>query len=204
MWAAPVSQGGCAAAMALVGCSHMSGLLWLRSDDRWPRWVTRIGSQTGTVMSEHHRTPRGVPILGSTDCHLAVAVLARLKCARSRWWVGSGLRRLAVGLAAHHHGPDDTGHLVGQRHRRQLLRLARQQGQQPQRSAARLGGADHRGRPDHQQAPQIFVAGAADPTELLSPGGRVSRGVMPIQEAKCRPERKACGSATPAFARAGS
>src|SRR6516225_7195011 len=74
--------------------------------------------------------------------------------------------------------------------------LTRQQGQQPQRSAARLGGADHRGRPDHQQAPQIFVAGAADPTELLSPGGRVSRGVMPIQEAKCRPERKACGSAT--------
>jgi hypothetical protein len=28
-----------------------------------------------------------------------------------------------VGLAAHHHGPDDAGHLVGQRDRRQLLRL---------------------------------------------------------------------------------
>src|SRR5215469_1087256 len=64
------------------------------------------------VMSEHHRIPRVVPILGSTDCHLAVAVLARFGCARFCWWAGSGLRRLTVGFAAYHHGPDDAGDLV--------------------------------------------------------------------------------------------
>src|SRR5437773_7953037 len=77
------------------------------------------------MMSEHQRVPRGVPILGSTDYHLAVAVLARFRCARSRWWAGSSLHRPAIGLAAHHHGPDDACHLVGQRDRRELLRLAR-------------------------------------------------------------------------------
>src|SRR5437016_13965401 len=77
------------------------------------------------MMSEHQRVPRGVPILGSTDYHLAVAVLARFRCARSRWWPGSCLNRPAIGLAAHHHGPDDAGPLVAQRDRRELLRLAR-------------------------------------------------------------------------------
>src|SRR6267154_1309493 len=48
------------------------------------------------VMSEHQRVPRVVPILGSTDDHLAAALLARFECARSRWWAGSGLRRPAV------------------------------------------------------------------------------------------------------------
>ena len=37
------------------------------------------------VMSKHQRIRRGVPILGSTDCHLAAAVLASARC---------GLRRL--------------------------------------------------------------------------------------------------------------
>src|SRR5437899_12408427 len=64
------------------------------------------------VMSEHQRVPRVVPILGSTDDHLAAALLARFECARSRWWAGSGLRRPAVGLAAHHHGPDDAAILL--------------------------------------------------------------------------------------------
>src|SRR4029077_2744116 len=125
------------------------------------------------MMSEHQRVPRVVPILGSTDDHLAAALLARFECAGSRWWAGSGLRRPAVGLAAHHHGPDDAGHLVGQRDRRDLFRLSRQQSHEPRRGAAGLGGADHRGRPNHQQPSQILVAGAADPAELLSPGGRV-------------------------------
>src|SRR6266851_2024350 len=62
------------------------------------------------VMSEHQRIPRVVPILGSTDRHLAAAVLASARCTRYRWWAGSGLLRTSVGLAAHHHGPDDTGH----------------------------------------------------------------------------------------------
>src|SRR4051795_11463460 len=64
------------------------------------------------VMSKHHWVPRVVPILGSTDCHLSAAVLAG---ARYRWRAGSGLLGTPVGLAAHHHGPDDAGHLVGQR-----------------------------------------------------------------------------------------
>src|SRR5216684_6881215 len=62
------------------------------------------------VMSKHQRFPRVVPILGSTDRHLAVAVLARSRCARCRWWAGSGLLWTPVGFAAHHHGPDDAGH----------------------------------------------------------------------------------------------
>src|SRR5712692_8445264 len=72
------------------------------------------------VMSKHQWIPRVVPILGSTDCHLAAAVLTRARC---RWRAGSGLLRTPVSLAAHHHGPDDAGHLVGQRDRRQLLWL---------------------------------------------------------------------------------
>src|SRR6266446_4087547 len=114
------------------------------------------------VMSEHQRIPRVVPILGSTDRHLAVAVLASARCIRYRWWAGSGLLRTSVGLAAHHHGPDDTGHLVGQRHRRELLRLARQQSQEPRRCAARLGLPDHRGGAEHEQPAQALVALAAD------------------------------------------
>ena len=43
-WTAPASQ-GLGNGMGAVECSHMSGLL-VRSDDRWPRWGTRIGSQT--------------------------------------------------------------------------------------------------------------------------------------------------------------
>jgi hypothetical protein len=45
-----------------------------------------------------------------------------------------------------------------------------------------FGGGDHRGRPDHKQEPQVLVAGAADPAELLPPGVETSRGVMPIQD----------------------
>src|SRR5260370_15033566 len=111
------------------------------------------------VMSEHQRIPRVVPILGSTDRHLAAAVLAS---ARYCGWAGSGLLRTSVGLATHHHGPDDTGHLVGQRHRRELLRLARQQSQEPRRCAALLVLPDHRGCAEHEQPTQALVALAAD------------------------------------------
>src|SRR5215469_3379823 len=52
----------------------------VRSYDRWPRWGTRIGSQTWAAMSELRWAPRVVPILGSTDHHLAVAVLSSAKC----------------------------------------------------------------------------------------------------------------------------
>jgi hypothetical protein len=46
------------------------------TDGRWPRWVARIGSRTPYVMSEHHWIPRGVPILGRTDRHLAASLQA--------------------------------------------------------------------------------------------------------------------------------
>src|SRR5712692_4919385 len=60
------------------------------------------------AMSEHHRIPRSVPILGSTDRHLA----AFLASARSGYGGGqaSGLFWMPVGLTAHHHGPQDAGH----------------------------------------------------------------------------------------------
>src|SRR6516225_5605805 len=111
------------------------------------------------VMSEHQWVPRVVPILGSTDCHLAVAVLARARC---RWPAGSGLLWTPVGLAAHHHGPDDAGHLVGQRDRHQLLWLACQQSQEPRRGAAALGLLDDRGGAEHEQPAQALVTLAAD------------------------------------------
>src|SRR5712691_13458739 len=114
------------------------------------------------VMSEHQWIPRVVPILGSTDRHLAAAVLARSRCARYRWAAGSGRLWAPIGLAAHHHGPDDAGHLVGQRDRRELLRLACQQSQEPRRGAARLGLPDHRGCAEHEQPTQALVALAAD------------------------------------------
>src|SRR4029077_284999 len=43
------------------------------------------------VMSEHQPVPRVVPILGSTDYHLAVAVLARSSGVTWRWRAGSSL-----------------------------------------------------------------------------------------------------------------
>ena len=113
-------------------------------------------------MSKHHRVPRVVPILGSTDRHLAAAILASARCLRYGWWAGSGLRRAPVSLAAHHHGPHDAGHLVGQRDRRQLLGLARQQFQQPRRGAARLGLLDDRCRAQDEQPPQALIALSAD------------------------------------------
>src|ERR1700732_3323077 len=130
-----------------------------------------------SVMSKHQWVPRVVPVLGSTDRHLAVAVLASSRCARSRWWAGSGYRRTAIGLAAHHHGPDDASHFVGQRDRRELLWLARQQFQQPWRGAARFGLLDDRGGAEHEQPPQILVARPADPAGSVFAGrGVLARG----------------------------
>src|SRR5260370_13187243 len=128
------------------------------------------------VMSKHQRLPRVVPILGSIDRHLAAAVLARGRCIRYRWWASSGLLRMPVGFAAHHHGPEDAGHLVGQRDRRKLLRLARQQSKEPRRGAARLGLLDHRGGPEHEQSTQALIALAADLTgPVFACGGVLAR-----------------------------
>src|SRR5262249_37066538 len=129
-----------------------------------------------SVMSKHQWIPRVVPILGSTDCHLAVAVLARFRCARFRRWAGSDLLRTPVSLAAHHHGPEDAGHLVRQRDRRELFWLARQQSQQPRRGAASLGLLDDCGGAEHEQPPQVLVALSADPSGPgLASGGVLAR-----------------------------
>ena len=94
---------------------------------------------------------------------------------------GSGRLRSAVEFAAHQHGPDGAGHLVGQRDRRQLFRLARQQLQKPGRIvtaclvgfAAPLDLLDDGGGAEHQQPAQAFVALPADLAEPLPPRRRV-------------------------------
>src|SRR6516165_9679493 len=103
-------------------------------------------------------------------------------CKRQRAVVtGSSRLRSAVQFAAHQHGPDGAGHLVGQRDRRELSRLARQQLQKPGRVvAARLFGfaasldlLDDGSGAEHQQPAQAFIAFPADLAELLPPCRRV-------------------------------
>src|SRR6267142_3440911 len=146
------------------------------------------------VMSEHQPVPRVVPILGSTDYHLAVAVIARSSGVRCRWRAGSSLLWTPVYLAAHHHGPDDTGHFVGQRDRCELFWLARQQSQEPRRDATLFGPLDDRVAPSTSSRRRL-----SSPSWLILPGRclpavEFSRGVIPIHAAKCRAERKALAS----------
>jgi hypothetical protein len=122
MWTAPGSQGRCSCD-GLVGFGHMSGLCGAVGFDRWPRWVARIGSLNMHAMSEPCWISRGVPILGSTDRHLA-ALLANARLASGARRASSGRLRLAMEFAAHHHGPQDAGHLVGQRNANQLSSAA--------------------------------------------------------------------------------
>ena len=75
-----------------------------------------------TVGSTPQRVSRGVPILGSTDRHLAAVLATPGQNALSALL---GRKRPAIKLTAHHHGPERPGHLVGQRDCRKLLRLAR-------------------------------------------------------------------------------
>src|SRR5260370_2527187 len=172
----PGLQGRCSCD-GLVDCGHMSGPPLSRGQAfvvRSARPLAQMGYADRvpniSVMSKHHWVPRVVPILGSTDCHLAAAVLAS---ARSRWWAGSGLLRMPVGLAADHHGPDDAGHLVGQRDRRELLWLAPQQSQDPRRGAARFGLPDTRGGAQAGQPPQVLIALPADLAGPVSACSRV-------------------------------
>src|SRR5262252_8250780 len=151
------------------------------------------------VMSKHHWTPRVVPILGSTDRHLAVAVLARSRCARRlccRWRANSGWLRSPVGLAGHHYGPSDAGHLVGQRDGRHLLRLARQQASQPWRGTVLLDGLlDHRRGAEYDQPAKPLVALAADLAEPLFAAGRVlaRRDANPRRKMPGRAEHRRIG-----------
>ena len=108
----PRVQGFYAAVTGLVDCGHVSGLC-VRSGRPLAQMgcADRVPKHFGDVA--HHRVPRSIPILGSTDRHLAAFLASARRVA-----MVSGLGRLwpAVDLAARHHGPQDAGHLVGQRH----------------------------------------------------------------------------------------
>src|SRR5579863_7986661 len=122
------------------------------------------------VTSQRHWVPRGVPILGSTDRHLAaVLAFARLVKAMPR----SDRCRPAVDFAADHHRPQRAGHLVGERHGGEFFGLARHEGEKPRRGEARFGGADRRGGTEHQEPAQGPVALPADPAGTLAAGGGV-------------------------------
>src|SRR6202030_2514032 len=89
---------------------------------------------------------------------------------------GSANRRLwPVGFSTRHHGPHDTGHLVGQGDGGELLRPPLQQPQQPcgAKPMAWPGKLDHRGCAKHQQLAQPFIALARDPAQPGLAGGRV-------------------------------
>jgi hypothetical protein len=70
VWTAPASQGPCAAGTGLVDCGHVSGL-----GVRPCRPQAQMGyadrAPNITAGSTPQRVSRGVPILGSTDRHLA-------------------------------------------------------------------------------------------------------------------------------------
>src|SRR5258708_19190589 len=134
------------------------------------------------VMSEHQPVPRVVPILGSTDYHLAVAVLARSSGVRCRWRAGSSLLWTPVYLAADHHGPDDAGHFVGQRDRCELFWLARQQSQEPRRGATPFGPLADRGGAVHEQPAPAFLALVAG----LSRAVLSRRGGLPQRDSNHR------------------
>src|ERR1700722_359558 len=137
--------------------------------------------------SKRRWVPRVVPILGSTDCHLAAAALVGARLSLGK---GSNGHRRAVDLAARHHRPQDAGYFVGERHGGELFGLARQQLEEPRRGSTRFGGADHRGGAEHQEAAQVLVALPADPARALAAGGGVLlwRGAEPGGEVACRAE----------------
>src|SRR5215471_21795400 len=117
---------------------------------------------------------------------------------------GSDRLRLAVEFAAHQHGPDDAGHLVGQRHRRDLFRLrasnCKSQGESVQltrcalmrRSTCRMTAV----------APSTSDwRKPSSPCRLILPSRcrpavECSRGVIPSQAAKWRLERNTVASGT--------
>src|SRR6201987_4550970 len=143
-------------------------------DGRWPRWVTRIGSQT----SRRGLRPKGFPgVFRSSVRPIAILLLSLQAPGQNALSALLGRKRPAIKLTAHHHGPERPSHLVGQRDCRKLLRLARYQVEQPGRPVARLGEADQRCRAKHDQFAQSFVALPADaPLPASATGGIVLRG----------------------------
>jgi hypothetical protein len=90
---------------------------------------------------------------------------------------GSAHRLWPVSFAARHHGPHDTGHLVGQRHGGDLARPALHQSLQPGTALVlfRPDVSDHGGRAEHQQLAQAFIALARDAAQPRSAGGVLLR-----------------------------
>ena len=117
----PPRKGGAAWNGALVDCGHMSGLC---ARHGWPLaqmgYADRVPNITAGSMPQ--RVSRGVPILGSTDRHLAAVLATPGQNALSALL---GRKRPAIKLTAHHHGPERPSHLVGQRDCRKLFRLTR-------------------------------------------------------------------------------
>lgn len=104
--------------------------------------------------------------------------------------------RAVVTLTRRHQLPGDAGDLVGERHGRELWRLALQQSEQPGRrmAAAAPSLLDHRGRPRYQQAAQDLVAGAGDLAEPGFTGGGMVFRRQPEPGCKVPAERNAHGS----------
>ncbi len=108
-------------------------------------------------------------------------------------------RRCPIGAALGQQRPGDPRHLVGKGDRNNLERSPRQKLCQPGILLWLLARPpqDSTGSND-QDAAQVAIALFRDRPELLFAAGRVSRGTMPIQAAKSRPDRKTFGSGTTA------
>src|SRR5580698_937389 len=87
--------------------------------------------------------------------------------------------RTVVTLARRQQLPGDAGNLVGERHRRELRRLARQQRHEPgcRTAAALLRLLDDGGSSRYQHAAQHLISGAGDLADPgLAGGGMILRG----------------------------
>ena len=96
-------------------------------------------------------------------------------------------------LAADHQLPGDAGQLVGQRHRRQLRRLARNQRRQPGRGAC-CGHAASAGS-GRWRPPPARCRSISSPARVITPSRFLPAvewffGVSPSQAAKSRPDLK--------------
>src|SRR4051812_12857615 len=92
-----------------------------------------------------------------------------------------GQRRSPINAPLDQQGPDDAGHLDGQGHGDQHLRLARQHPRQPRARwcAALTGPADHRTRAEDEQTPDGPLAHLRDCAEPLLAAGRFLQGRQP-------------------------
>jgi len=162
MWTAPSSQ-GVLQCFDQIACVHMSGL-WVRSHMNAGQDGFRdTGSKQQSDRIEGHWVYRSVPYHGSIDrtiCSSSCKFRHRLSTVAVQVLPVSGQSLCSgdrgcrgVGFSCPHQLPGNTCHLVGQRHRGQLRRLALEQRSQPgQGFAAALILLNHGGCSDHQHA----------------------------------------------------